>query len=103
MQIEFVSSKLKKTFESPKELTKQYGSEMSKVIQRRMAILQAANILADVPSTPPPRRHLLTGDRKGQFAVDLKQPFRLIFEPLTPETDPANIQAIRILGVEDYH
>ena len=45
------------------------------------------------------------------FAVDLKQPYRLLFEPaLIPfpkkedgSTDLDKITAVRILGVEDYH
>ena len=47
----------------------------------------------------------------GQFAVDLKHPYRLIFKPdhnPLPRKDDGGldltqITAIKILGVEDYH
>ncbi len=44
---------------------------MSRVIQIRMAVLSNAQNLSQVPSTPPDRRHMLSGDRAGQYAVDL--------------------------------
>ena len=77
----------------------------------RMAVLLAAESLADVPSTPPDRRHLLTGNRDETFAVDLDHPYRLIFEP---DHDPIprrsdsgilleSVTAIVVIGIEDYH
>ena len=38
-------------------------------------------VLKKCLTDPPERRHELSGNRKGQFAVDLKHPQRLIFEP----------------------
>jgi len=59
----------------------------------------------------PARCHELTGDRKGQLSVDLKHPYRLIFEP---NNDPrpskpdggldwAMVSAVRILEITDTH
>ena len=42
--------------------------------------------------------HSLTGERKGQYAVDLVQPFRLVFEQVESEIRIANI-----LEIVDYH
>ena len=42
--------------------------------------------------------HSLTGERKGQYAVDLVQPFRLVFEQVESEIRIANI-----LEIADYH
>lgn len=58
-----------------------------------------------------PRCHPLTGDRAGQWAVDLEHPYRLVFEPAdeplpTLESgglDKTKIMSVRILDVEDYH
>ena len=77
----------------------------------RMAVLRAATCLADVPVQKPDRRHELTGNRKGTFAVDLTPPFRLVFEPAdytVPKKEDGGIDlekvtSIRILTVEDYH
>ncbi len=73
--------------------------------------LRAADTLADISMLPPARRHGLSGDRAGQFAVDVQHPFRLIFEPAHDPVprkedggiDLARVTAIRILEVTDYH
>lgn len=78
---------------------------------RRMLVLRAARTLQEVPIRPPERRHELKGQRKGQFAVDLKHPRRLVFrpnhDPLPRKPDGGldleAITAIMILKVEDYH
>ncbi len=111
MNITFRSEKLAKIFNSGKDLVREYGNENANRIKLRMAVLMAANCLDEVPVHPPERRHELSGNRKGQFAVDVKHPQRLIFEPnhnpLPRKADGGldlrKISAITILGVEDYH
>ncbi len=84
---------------------------MGRVIQRRMGVLNNAPSLSHVPSTRPMRLHQLTGDRTGQFAVDLAHPHRLVFEPNhepLPMRDDGSLDrsretAIVILEVVDYH
>ncbi len=84
---------------------------MARVIKRRMAVLRNAPNLSRVPTTPPMRLHQLTGDRLGQFAVDLSHPRRLVFEPNqdplpmgdTGGLDRRRVTAILILEVVDYH
>ena len=44
------------------------------------------------------RCHPLTGDRNGQFAVDLVHPYRLVFEKNGEE-----IQIANIIEIVDYH
>ena len=76
-----------------------------------MAELSAADTLAVVGKLPAARLHALKGDRKGQYAVDVKHPFRLIFEPThdpIPTKDDGGVDLekvtrIRVLTVEDYH
>ena len=73
-------------------------------------INSAAN-LGDVSHVPPPRRHKLSGTREGQYAVDLKHPWRLVFEPANDplpvnndgSLDLAAVTKVRILEVTDYH
>lgn len=78
MDITFKNEKFAKTFNSEKDLVREYGPENAKRIKLRMAILTAATCLEEVPPRPPERRHELRGNRKGQFAVDIKHPKRLI-------------------------
>jgi len=88
-----------------------YGAERAKAIELRLHFLKAAPSLATVPPHPPQRRHQLSGDRKEQFAVDIKHPYRLVFapnhNPLPQKADGGidlgQITAIIILNVEDYH
>ena len=55
-----------------KKLIREYGPENARVIMLRMELLKASVCLNDVSNPPPTRRHELTQNRKGQFAVDLK-------------------------------
>ena len=111
MDITFRSEKLAKIFNSEKSLVREYGIENAIKIKRRMAVLMAANCMEEVSARPPERRHELSGDRKGQFAVDLKHPLRLVFEPnhnpLPRKADGGldlkKISAVTIIEVEDYH
>ena len=111
MEISFETRKLAKIFNTEQEIFEKYGSRQGKLIKIRLAILEAANCLEDVPITPPCRRHELTLNRKGQFAVDLEHPRRLILKPnhnplplkADGGIDLRKITAVTILGVEDYH
>jgi toxin HigB-1 len=107
MKIYFSTNKLQKTFNSHAELVKKYGDERAKMIERRMSVLKAAVNLEEVPTIKPERCHQLVGDRKYEYAVDLKHPFRLIFTPNLnshkEKFDLKEITEIVILGVENYH
>ena len=111
MDIAFRTRKLEKTFNVADALQKTYGARMAKAIMMRMAVLNAARSLALVPTTPPDRRHQLSGDRDEQFAVDLAHPHRLVFEPnhrplprkRDGGIDTEQVTAITILDVVDYH
>ncbi|GLC27772.1 hypothetical protein rosag_42850 [Roseisolibacter agri] len=111
MELHFKSRKLEKSCSVERESVRMWGAERSRVVRRRLAELAAAESLAVISCLPPARLHPLSGDRDGQFAVDVQHPFRLVFEPYQDEipcladggVDKAKITAIRILGVEDYH
>ena len=111
MDIAFRTRKLEKDFNRAVALQKTYGARMARVIMMRMAVLRAARNLGLVPTTPPERRHQLVGDRDEQFAVDLVQPYQLVFqadhEPVPRKDDGGidteQVTAITILDVVDYH
>lgn len=77
----------------------------------RLATLQDAETLAEVPATPPDRLHQLREDRDEQFAVWLDHPYRLVFEPNHDPLprredggiDPNQVTAITGFEVVDYH
>lgn len=111
MEITFRKRKTQREFKSPSSLDKAYGTRSARQIALRMAVLANAPNLAAVPTSKPERRHQLSGDRKGQYAVDAGGGFRLVFEPNhdpIPKredggVDTERVTAIRILEVRDYH
>lgn len=100
-----------RTFNKQKNLKKEYGDRIASVLQLRLAVLKNARTLAMVPTTPPERRHKLSGNRREQYAIDIVQPYRLIFEPTHDPVprgadggvDTHQVTAITILEVVDYH
>jgi toxin HigB-1 len=107
----FASRKLQRTFNSEKLLRRVYGETRAKKIMLRISVLTSVSNLDQVPKLPPDKCHALAGERKGQFAVSIGEPFRLIFEPAhdpVPVKEDGgvclrSITSVTILRVEDYH
>lgn len=110
VEIEFSSRKLERVLNSESQIRREFGDANGRKIMRRLEVLAASPSLAHVPRSKPERCHQLTGDRNGQFAVDIEHPFRLIFKPREPVprlpdggVDAASVSSIVIVGIEDYH
>ena len=109
MYIEFKKKKLRKQCESFAALRKAFGDIIARQVVKRLNALKAADCIEDLDPLPPTRCHPLKGNRKGQYAMNVGQPYRLIFEPLAEtrivrdekETRPE--RGVRILAIEDYH
>ncbi len=110
MKITFKDKKLRKAAVSLKLLIQVYGKRRGELLKVRLDDLLTAETLEDVRYLPG-HYHELTQDRKGQWACDLDQPYRLIF---TPHEDPipANedgqylwieIKGVEIIEITDYH
>jgi proteic killer suppression protein len=110
MRILFASRKLKRQFSDEAALVKAFG-ERARGLMKRIDVLKAAKTLDDVPTTPPHRRHALSGKWAGHYAVDVTGNWRLIFRPASQggpggkasPDDPAAVTAIEIVAVVDYH
>ena len=113
MNIVFRTKKTREDFELREgDPGNKYGDQIGKAVMMRMVFLAHAGNLSKVPFHPPFRCHELgEGKRAGEFAVDLKHPFRLVF---TPAHDPVPRKAdggidlslvtgIMIESIEDYH
>lgn len=109
MEIIFKSNKLKKMCEDYGLAKCQWGEAMAKKIVQRINELQAAETLADLSHQPPTRCHRLSQNREGQYAVNLIEPYRLVFQPLADDgsvlvnAEPIHIERVKILEVVDYH
>lgn len=79
-------------------------------LKRRLDDIKDADNL-EILASLPGHCHALRSDRKGQWGIDLDQPYRLIFEPLGDPLpyskdgwlDLGQVTAIKILEVRDYH
>ena len=68
-------------YNSEKEMRAKLGPRNAEKLKVRLAELKAAVTLEDMGRVPAARCHELAQDRKGQLAVDLVHPKRLVFEP----------------------
>ena len=110
MDITFKAAKMAKVFNSERDFDREYGRQAD-AVKRRMAVLRAAATLDRVSHLPPERCHELQPLGNGQYAVDLKHPWRLLFavgnDPIPKKddggVDKAKVTAIEIRSVEDYH
>ena len=110
MVITFGSKKLEKLATDLKKCQMEMGKERSKLFYKRLNDLSNALTLDDVRNLPG-NYHELTGNRKGQWACNLDQPYRLIFKPLE-DPIPTNssgqyiwleIEGVEIIEVTNYH
>jgi len=111
MEVFYHSKKLEKICTQKREMVKQLGSKCAEKLSQRMFELLSAETLADLFTLPAPRCHMLTGDRKEQFSVDLTHPLRLIFTvnnnpiPRLVDTgiDLSAVTEVEIIEIADTH
>lgn len=107
LDISFATDRLRKDMNDE---SKAYGPERTKALQKRLADLDAAEVLEEMRRLPG-RCEELSGDRKGQLTVRLNANYRLIFEPADDPPalkedggiDWTQVRSIRIIEVVDYH
>ena len=110
MEITYKNKTLRKYAEDEKYSIRKLGRTRSDLYIRRIGDLMALESLAGAKDLPG-NYHELTGDRKGQWACNLDQPYRLIFEPHENPipTNPAGqyiwceIKGVEIQEIDNYH
>ena len=84
-----------------------YGSLVSNGIYLRLSELQVANNLSEISNFPPSRLHLLVGNFRGCYAVNVTKNVRMIFKGLNQggvaTLVKANVVKILIKEISDYH
>ena len=102
MDITYKNNKIKKVCTDAKVAERTYGREMAEKIHQkihqRIDEIGAADTVEMMIQFHIGRCHPLTQNRKGQYAVDLVHPYRLVFEKNGDE-----IQIANILEIVDYH
>ncbi len=110
MNISFKSKKLQKAVNNDRLLLKEFGKLRAEKIRLRLTQLEDAVSLEDVRFLAG-NYHELLNDRKGQWACDLDQPFRLIFvpheDPIPTDSDGRciwiEITGVEIIEIVNYH
>lgn len=105
MEINFHDKKLYDLCESQKIATKKLGFDSAKKLRNRLNQLKTANTVEDLYFGNP---HPLTGDRKGEFSLELGGGKRLTFVPdqdlLENESiDWSQVSKVKIVYIGDYH
>ncbi len=98
MEITYKNKKIEKICTNAKVSDKTYGKDMSEKIQMRIEQIKAADTVEEMVQYHIGRCHALINNRKGQYAVDLVHPYRLIFEK-----NGNVIQVAHIMEIVDYH
>lgn len=110
MEITFTDKKFEKLANDDRKLVKEFGKLRADKIKARLAQLRFATTLEEVRNLPG-NYHELTNNRKGQWACDLDQPYRLVF---TPHENPIptnehgqyvwmEITGVEVIEVVNYH
>ncbi len=110
MDISSQDKKLGQYVENPSKAQKELGQKRAMLLAKRISQIAAAENL-EVLRMATGHYHELTENRKGQWACDLDQPYRLIFEP---HEDPiptdengryiwVEIRGIELIEIANYH
>ena len=98
MKINYRNKKLEKICKCAEAAEREYGKRMADLIHLRINQLSAADTVEWLIQNRIGRCHPLVQNRRGQYAMDLEHPYRLIFEKVNDD-----IRVVRILEIVDYH
>ena len=98
MEITYKSKNIMKVCTNASYAERKYGSDMAEKIHQRIDEIDASETVEEMIQFHIGRCHQLNGNRKGQYAMDLIHPQRLIFEKRGNE-----IQIVNVIEITDYH
>jgi proteic killer suppression protein len=98
LDITYKNKRIEKVCTDAKTAERTYGQDMADKIHQRVDEINAADTVELMIQFRIGRCHPLSQNRKGQYAVDLVHPYRLVFEKKGGE-----IQIANILEIVDYH
>jgi len=98
LEVQYKNRGLEKVCTDAHEAEKKHGAKMAEIIHQRIDEIAASPSVEMLVQYRIGRCHSLKGDRKNQYAMDLINPYRLVFEKRGFE-----IEIVRILEIVDYH
>ena len=104
MKIEFRDEDLKRCATDEAYAIRRMGRNRAKYYLQRVSHIMEAKDFADLKNFPG-HFHELVGNRKGQWACDLDQPYRLIIKGAEPDKVViwTEIDEAEVLEIVDYH
>jgi plasmid maintenance system killer protein len=110
MTITYKKNKLEKQLCNASEIKKNFGVNAKRVASR-LDDIASSPTLAVLKRIPAANCHALSGERAGQWALDVSANFRMIFEiaddpiPTTESgvPDPNAVTSICIIEIANYH
>ena len=102
MEIDY--GKFGKYIENERKGKKEFGKNYDRILAR-IDLLKAISNLEQCPISKPERRHKLTGNYLGCYAISINEKDRIIIKPIGYDIneEPKNISRIIILEIENYH
>lgn len=110
MKIEYQKKKLKKQLSSASEIKRNFGVNARRVSSRLDDIISSPSlsVLMQIPAT---NCHKLSGDREGEWALNISVNHRIVFHiahyplPRNPDgsLDTQSVTNICITEIVDYH
>lgn len=85
---------------NPRKAVQVLGFLRTKILLHRLDDMSQVTSLSELHLLQG-NYHELHGDRKGQWACSLDQPYRLIFEPYID--GHIEVQAVEVIEIVDYH
>ena len=98
MEITYKNKKIQRICTDASAAEKNYGIRMAEKISQRINEISAADTVEMMIQFRIGRCHPLVNNRKGQYAMDLVHPYRLVFKKIGDE-----IQIAQIIEIVDYH
>lgn len=110
MEIFYKRSKIKKQLSSASNVKKSFGVHAKKIVSR-LDDIEASPNLAILMQIPAANCHRLAGKRSNQWALNVSNNFRMIFElahdpiPMLEDNsiDVEAVVSITIVEIIDYH
>ena len=98
LDITYKNRKIERICTSAEAAERAYGKDMAAKIHQRIDELSAADTVEMMIKFHIGRCHPLSQNRKGQYALDLIHPYRLVFSK-----SGDTIQIAYIIEIVDYH
>ncbi|HJF86363.1 MAG TPA: type II toxin-antitoxin system RelE/ParE family toxin [Companilactobacillus farciminis] len=98
MKILFGNKKIERICTQNDFALRKFGLDMSEKIEQRISELMSFETVNQLIYFSVGRCHPLQGKRKGQYAMDLVHPYRLIFVK-----KESKVEIVQIIEIVDYH